>query len=94
MWTLVINEAWLLSLTQFLRYPLGDWIDDTHQIHKFVYCLDTSAIFETFTNGDIHEYRKVEHKNEMLETMFFMTRFRHSLRTLFQKPFIRATAQF
>ena len=71
MWTLAINEAWILSETQFLHYPLGDWINDTHQIHKFVYCLDTSAIFETFTNGDIHEYRKVEHKTQNARNYVF-----------------------
>ena len=72
MWTLAINEAWILSETQFLHYPLGDWINDTHQIHKFVYCLDTSAIFETFTNGDIHEYRKVEHKTQNARNYVFL----------------------
>lgn len=60
LWVLAIHEAWILSETTTLRYPLGNWINKSHQLHKFVYDGRDKTVYETSTNGTIRKYQKKE----------------------------------
>ena len=56
LWQMAIREIWASSETRLLKYPLGNWVHESHQVHKFVYAKESNTVYETFTNGSISAY--------------------------------------
>ena len=90
LWDIAIREIWIQSETRVLRFPLGNWLAQSHQIHKFVFDAEQSSIFETHTNGTISKYVRVQgrtrHSNFYMYHDTINSLPNHAVPTTVQKP--------
>ena len=66
LWEIALKEVWDCTETRRISRKLGNWLDPSHQNHKFVYNVSDNTIIEPFTNGRLMLYKNVPERTSAI----------------------------